>query len=58
MTTVSWILKIVDKWDGIAPLVIGGGDNLVYQLQDLNRLRQQKNNGTPAQISTDGNVRQ
>jgi prohibitin 2 len=51
-------LKIVDKWDGIAPLVIGGGDNLVYQLQDLNRLRQQKNNGTPAQISTDGNVRQ
>jgi prohibitin 2 len=32
-------LKIVDKWDGIAPLVIGGPDNLVYQIQDLQRLR-------------------
>jgi prohibitin 2 len=37
-------LKIVDKWDGLAPLVIGGGDNLVYQLQDLERLRQLKEN--------------
>ncbi len=33
-------LKIVDKWDGLTPLVIGGGDNLVFQLQDLERLRQ------------------
>jgi prohibitin 2 len=40
-------LKIVDKWDGIAPLVIGGGDNLVFQLQDLERLRQQQPNATP-----------
>jgi prohibitin 2 len=39
-------LKIVDKWDGLAPLVIGGGNNLVYQLQDLERLRQMKDNGT------------
>ncbi len=37
-------LKIVDKWDGSAPLVIGGGDNLVYQLQDLERLGQLKHN--------------
>jgi len=39
-------LKIVDKWDGITPLVIGGGNNLVYQLQDLERLRQSKDNAT------------
>ncbi len=31
-------LKIVDKWDGLTPLVIGGGDRVVYQLQDLERL--------------------
>ena len=34
-------LKIVDKWDGLTPLVIGGGENMMYQLQDLERLRQQ-----------------
>ena len=33
-------LKIVDKWDGLAPLVIGAGDNLLFQLQELERLRQ------------------
>lgn len=30
-------LKIVDKWDGASPLVIGG-ENVVYQLQELQRL--------------------
>ena len=40
-------LKIVDKWDGLAPLVIGSGDNLVFQLQDLERLRQLKENASP-----------
>jgi prohibitin 2 len=40
-------LKIVDKWDGLTPLVIGGGDNLLFQLQDLERLRQQTENATP-----------
>jgi prohibitin 2 len=39
-------LKIVDKWDGLTPLVIGGGDKLVYQLQDLQRLRQLKENAS------------
>ncbi len=34
-------LKIVDKWDGLTPLVIGGGENIVYQLQDLERLRKE-----------------
>jgi prohibitin 2 len=40
-------LKIVDKWDGLTPLVIGGGGNLMFQLQDLERLRQQTENATP-----------
>lgn len=39
-------LKIVDKWDGLTPLVIGGGDNLLFQLQDLERLRQSKDHAT------------
>ena len=38
-------LKIVDKWDGLTPLVIGGDDRLVYPLQDLERLRQSKDHG-------------
>ena len=39
-------LKIVDKWDGLTPLVIGGGGNLLFQLQDLERMRQQNANPT------------
>jgi len=31
-------LQIVDKWDGLTPLVIGAGDNFVLPLQDLERL--------------------
>jgi prohibitin 2 len=50
-------LKIVDKWDGTTPLVIGGRDNLVYQLQDLERLGQVKHIVTPTQ-TTDANARQ
>lgn len=37
-------LQIVDKWDGLAPLVIGASDNLVFPLQDLQRLREIKTN--------------
>ena len=37
-------LQIVDKWDGFAPLVIGASDNLVFPLQDLQRLREIKTN--------------
>ncbi|HZM02503.1 MAG TPA: prohibitin family protein [Candidatus Saccharimonadales bacterium] len=40
-------LKIVDKWDGLAPLVIGGADHLVYQLRDLEHLRQLQQNAAP-----------
>jgi len=43
-------LQIVDKWDGLTPLVIGGGDNLVFPLQDLERIRELKSNAnTPSQ---------
>jgi hypothetical protein len=38
-------LKIVDKWDGITPLVIQNGDRMVYTLQDLERLRNATPNG-------------
>ncbi len=37
-------LKIVDKWDGLTPLVIGGGENMVFPLQDLERMSQSKPN--------------
>jgi prohibitin 2 len=37
-------LKIVDKWDGLTPLVIGGGENMVFPLQDLERMGQSKPN--------------
>lgn len=40
-------LQIVDKWDGIAPIVIGGGDKVMLSLQDLERLKAQKSNATP-----------
>jgi prohibitin 2 len=40
-------LKIVDKWDGSTPLVIGGG-GVVYQPEELERLRQQQQTNAPA----------
>jgi len=44
-------LKIVDKWDGLTPLVIGGG-GLVYQTQELERLSQLQGNGSAASSRT------
>src|SRR6266700_6432484 len=41
-------LKIVDKWDGLAPLVIGSGDSMVLPLQDLESRRPSKPNAKPA----------
>jgi len=43
-------LQIVDKWDGIAPIVIGGGDKVILTLQDIERLKTQKSNATPAPV--------
>jgi len=45
-------LKIVDKWNGLAPLVIGGGNGLVFQLQELERIRQKQEHGIPTAQST------
>jgi prohibitin 2 len=38
-------LKIVDRWDGLAPLVIGAGDNVLLTMQDLERLRSNQPHG-------------
>jgi prohibitin 2 len=45
-------LKIVEKWDGLAPLVVGGREGLVYQLQDLERLSQLKQNASSSQSNS------
>lgn len=42
-------LRIVDKWDGVAPLVVGSREGLVYQLQDLQKLRQLNRNANPTE---------
>jgi prohibitin 2 len=42
-------LKIVDKWDGLTPLVIGSADKLMLQPQELDRLRQSRDNANPTQ---------
>ena len=39
-------LQIVDRWDGIAPLVIGGGGGVMMNMSDLER--QRSNNTNPA----------
>ncbi|MSU50780.1 MAG: prohibitin family protein [Opitutus sp.] len=41
-------LQIVDKWDGIAPVVIGGADKVMLTLQDIERLKTQKSQAPPA----------
>jgi len=43
-------LQIVDKWDGIAPVVIGGADKVMFTLQDIERLRNQKISTPPAPV--------
>jgi prohibitin 2 len=43
-------LKIVDKWDGSTPLVIGGG-GLVYQPEELEHLSQLQQSNAPASSS-------
>jgi prohibitin 2 len=45
-------LQIVDKWDGIAPVVIGGADKVMFTLQDIERLKTQKPSVTPASPQT------
>ncbi|HVY72328.1 MAG TPA: prohibitin family protein [Verrucomicrobiae bacterium] len=47
-------LQVVEKWDGFTPLVIGGGDNFVLPLQDLERLRQLRNNANTTPVQPKG----
>jgi prohibitin 2 len=44
-------LQIVDRWDGITPLIIGASGNVMMPMQDLERLRQ---SGQPANPSPQG----
>lgn len=44
-------LQIVDRWDGIAPLIIGSGDNVMMPLQDLERRSQLNPNAKPSSQS-------
>jgi prohibitin 2 len=46
-------LKIVDKWDGVTPLVIGGG-GVVYQPEELERLRRLEQTNAPASLGRPG----
>lgn len=41
-------LQVVDKWDGITPLIVGGSDKVVVGLQDLERLGPPRSNPAPA----------
>ena len=43
-------LQVVDRWDGIAPLIIGSGGNVMMPLSDLERMRQLKQNATTTPI--------
>jgi prohibitin 2 len=45
-------LQIVDRWDGIAPLVIGGKDQILLNLQDLERLKGPKTEPTGTRPAT------
>lgn len=40
-------LQIVDKWDGLAPVVIGSADKVMLTLQDVERLRGQRASPAP-----------
>lgn len=52
-------LQIVDRWDGIAPLVIGSGDNIMMSVQELERLRllTTNTNAKPKILSSPGTSR-
>jgi prohibitin 2 len=40
-------LQVVDRWDGIAPLIIGSGDRVMMPLAELERRRDLTTNATP-----------
>ena len=45
-------LQIVDRWDGMPPLVIGNGGNVIMPLQDLERRSQSNTNANSPSQST------
>lgn len=45
-------LQIVDRWDGISPLVIGGGGNVMMTLPDLQRQRESSIHAIPSSQSS------
>jgi prohibitin 2 len=40
-------LQVVDKWDGVAPAIIGSGENVVMPLTELERRRDLRSNTAP-----------
>jgi hypothetical protein len=42
-------LQVVDKWDGVAPVIIGSGENVVMPLAELERRRDLRSNAVPIQ---------
>jgi prohibitin 2 len=42
-------LQVVDKWDGVAPAIIGSGENVVMPLTELERRRDLRSNTDPLQ---------
>jgi prohibitin 2 len=42
-------LQVVDKWDGVAPVIIGSGDNVMMPLAELERRRGAGSNAVPTQ---------
>ena len=42
-------LQVVDKWDGVAPVIIGSGDHVMVPLAELERRREMRSNAVPTQ---------
>ena len=45
-------LQIVEKWEGLTPLVIGGGDKVMLNMQDIERFKDLKNNANTTQTKS------
>jgi len=43
-------LQVVDKWDGVAPQIIGSGDNVMVPFAELERRRDMRSNAIPTQV--------
>ncbi len=43
-------LQIVDKWDGLTPMIIGGGEKVILTVADIARYKETKTNLVPSTI--------